>query len=621
MCGFAGAISLKDENNSTIAKAGETIAHRGPDYTGYYSDHLASFVHNRLSLLDVSSNGHQPFTDDQFVLLFNGELYNHRALRTLYLEDISFHSSSDTETLFHLLRKKGIEQTAGLLKGMFTFAWYEKQTGKLSICRDRLGIKPLFYAKIGHSFIFSSELKGIVNHFPTQIDRLRIQRAPLGEFEYSRKYTAFENVFQLEPGTVLTYDIHKDETRTSTFFRIRDLVDKNYYHELHRLPATEVMDEFRQLLENSVESMLMSDVGMGVMVSGGLDSSIIAAMAAKKMDGVNLFTANTVGRFSELYYAEKLAENIDRPLQKYNFEPEELLTKLASSTWFYESPIVVHSHAMAFQSVAGLIRENQIKCVLTGEGSDELFLGYPRLLARKWGKLINLPLTLTSAIYSKIPGLTRYLNLNKVNYDRDLLNMPFGYESQQNNEEYLDAYSFVNDKQMRSHHYISLEMLGRSLHSLLWRNDRMGMMRSIEARFPFLDEDILRFAANLPIKYKIGKTWQFHNYKHPFLIDKYIVRKATQKYLPAELAMRTKIGFSHYGYSFVTYQNGFFRNGFLANLLQLDEKATAQLENTKDQYLKAKLAAVEVWGRLYDLKQTIPEVSGHIHNHAELKVN
>lgn len=620
MCGFAGAISLTADNNTSIINAGKTIAHRGPDYTGYYSDQLASFVHNRLSLVDVSSNGHQPFQDDQYVLLFNGEIYNHRELRSRYLEGISFHSGSDTETLFYLLRKKGVEQTARLLKGMFAFAWYEKESGKLSVCRDRLGIKPLFYAKIGDSFIFSSELKGITSHFQTRIERLRIQSASPGDFEYSRKYTAFENVFQLEPGSVLTYDVHKNSIHSSIYFRIRDLVDKNYYDELHRLPATEVMDEFHRLLVNSVQSMLMSDVGMGVMVSGGLDSSVIAAIAAQKMDSLHLFTANTVGRFSELYYAEKVAEQVGKPLFKYNFEPEELLTKLAASTWFYESPIVVHSHAMAFQSVAGLIREKQIKCVLTGEGSDELFLGYPRLLTRNWDKLIKLPYSLTTAIYSKIPGLTRYLNLNKVNYDRDLLMMPFGYESQQNNEENMNAYAFVKDKLLRSQHFISLEMLGRSLHSLLWRNDRMGMMQSIEARFPFLDEDLLRFAANLPVKYKMGKSWQIHNYKHPFLIDKYIVRKTTEKYLTKELAMRTKIGFSHYGYSFVNYQHGFFRDGFLCNLLQLDQKATLLLEQTKDPYLKAKLAAVEIWGRLYDLKQSIPDVSDFLQKHATIKV-
>jgi asparagine synthase (glutamine-hydrolysing) len=619
MCGFAGSISLTAGDNILIKKTGQTIAHRGPDYTGYYSDTLASFVHNRLSLVDVSANGNQPFTDEQYVLLFNGELYNHKELKAAHLGDIAFHSSSDTETLFHLLRRKGVEQTAGLLKGMFSFAWYEKQTGRLFLCRDRLGIKPLFYSKIGDSFIFCSELKGITSNFPTRLDQLKIQRAGLGEFEYTRKYTAFENVFQLEPGTILSFNPHNDQTSITTYFRIKELVDKNYYDELHQMPAQEVMEEFHRLFYKSVESMMMSDVGMGVMTSGGLDSSIIAAMASK-MESVELFTANTVGRFSELGYAEKVANLVGRPLHVYDFQPEQLLTELAETTWYYESPIVVHSHSMAFQGVARLTREKQIKCILTGEGSDELFLGYPRLLTRNWDKLINLPFSLTTALYSKIPGLTRYLNLNKVNYDRDLLNMPFGYESRQNEEEYHEAYSFVNDKQLRSHHFISLEMLGRSLHSLLWRNDRMGMMQSIEARFPFLDEDVLRFAANVPIKYKIGKTWQLHNYKHPFLIDKYIVRKATQKYLPTELAMRTKIGFSHYGYQFVTYKDGFFRDGFLSSLLQLDKRATAHLENTKDPYLKAKLAAVEVWGRLYDLKQPIADVSGHVIQHAEMKI-
>ncbi len=608
MCGFAGITQTRNIDDSLLEGFAKTIIHRGPDHTGFYRDDHVGFIHNRLSLLDLSTNGHQPFVDDEHVLLFNGEIYNHQHLRKNMLAGQMFRSSSDTETLFYLLKKYGVEKTAKSIHGMFAFCWYDRKGLDLYLVRDRLGIKPLFYHTANGQFVFASELKVITEHAKPTLNVPTTMSAALGELEYTRLHTAFESLHQLEPGGILHVNATGGSVECSHYFKLTDLVDRSYYEELNSKDEKSLLAEFDRLFNHSVESMLMSDVGMGAFVSGGIDSSLIASVAGKHQR-IDMFTANILGKYSELPFSKMLSAHINQPLHVYDFQPEKLIDDLVRTTWYYESPIVVHSNAIPFQGVARLARETGVKAVLTGEGSDELFLGYPRLLTRKWDSLIKLPYTLTTALYKRIPGLTRYLNLNQTNYNRDLLYMPFGFERQSMMSAYNDAFGFVSDAEMRKDHILSIEMLGRGLHALLWRNDRMGMMHSIESRFPFLDEDVLKFAINAPISIKMGKTHRFHNYKHPFMIDKYIVRKHAEKYLPDSLNYREKKGFPLYGLLHMKVKNGFFRDGFIQEMFGLSQTGSVAMERDTDRYLLAKLACVEVWGRLFVRNESMDQVS------------
>lgn len=522
MCGFAGITGGSFINQETVRAMGETIHHRGPDHTGYYFDPHAGFVHNRLSLVDISSNGNQPFVDDRHVLLFNGEIYNHAQLRERHLGDISFISTSDTETLFHLLSRFGVRRTAEMIHGMFAFAWYDRQRSEISLVRDRIGIKPLFYMLRSGQLVFGSEQKALSCHFDLQADRLLVMSSTLGEIEYNRTHTPFTDLHQLEPGGILHFGAD-GALSTERYFRITDLVDKHFHGELDAMPYDSVEKEFERLLCRSVDSMMMSDVGMGSFISGGLDSSLITAIAARSQP-ITLYTANVVGRFSELDACRTVASHIGQTLHVYDYETGYFIRDLVRTTWHYESPITVHGSALPFNGVAGLARRTGTKAVITGEGSDELFLGYPRLLTRKFDRLLRLPYTIFDGLYAKVPGLTKYLNLKKHNYSNDLLYMPFIGDRKGDAIEYEEAYSFIADRKRASDQALTLEMLGRGLHSLLWRNDRVGMMHSIESRFPFLDEDLLRFAANLPVRMKIGVTGSLHNVKHPFRMDKKVVR-------------------------------------------------------------------------------------------------
>lgn len=607
MCGFAGVIQKEALPEDVLKAIAVTILHRGPDHTGYFRDERASFVHNRLSLVDLSENGHQPFVDDEHVLVFNGEIYNHARLRESHLPGGVFRSSSDTETLFHLLKRHGVEETCRLINGMFAFAWYERVSGEISIVRDRIGIKPLFYLSGSGRFVFSSELKGITSHFPVSLDKPVVMSAALGELENTRTHTAFESVRQLEPGHILRYRPSDGHVRCIRYFGIADLVDRDYHRELAGMPLPDLVDRFGELMRASVESMLMSDVGMGAFVSGGIDSSLIASIASRYQP-IRMFTANIMGKYSELPFSRMLAASIGQELHVSDFKPEDLVERIVRTTWHYESPIVVHLNAIPFQGVAWLARHNSTKAVLTGEGSDELFLGYPRLLTRRWDSLIKLPYDLTTKVYKRIPGLTRYLNLEKTNHGGDLLRMPLGFMGESMSDEYEQAFSFVGDRKKRADHIQTLNMMSRGLHSLLWRNDRMGMMHSIESRFPFLDEELMRFAVNLPLHAKIGRTSRFHNYKHPFLVDKYIVRKAAEKHLPDELNRREKKGFPLFGFANMKVAKGYFKGGFLQEFHRLTDRGVDLMESVTDPYLVNKMACVEIWGRLFARRERMEDV-------------
>lgn len=592
---------------------GETIHHRGPDHTGFYIDDRAGFVHNRLSLVDISSNGNQPFVDDRYVLLFNGEIYNHQRLRQEHLSDQPFVSTSDTETLFQLLSRYGVLQTSQWIRGMFAFAWYDRQSGQLQLVRDRIGIKPIFYLERQGGLAFASELKALSCHFELEPDRLLVMSSTLGELEYSRTQTAFRGVRQLEPGSILTYGSDGRLSHDS-YFRITDLVDKDYHRELHRMSYDDLEQECERLLGLSVASMMMSDVGMGAFVSGGLDSSLITSMASR-LQPITMYTANVVGKYSELEACRAVSRHIRQTLHIYDYQPEFFLRDLVRTTWHYESPITVHGSALPFNGVAGLARRTGTKAVITGEGSDELFLGYPRLLTRKLDGLLRLPYAVFDRLYSTIPGLTKYLNLKKHNYSNDLLYLPFIGERKGDASDYIEAYGFVADRKAAQDHALTLEMLGRGLHSLLWRNDRVGMMHSIESRFPFLDEDLLRFAANIPIPLKIGRVGHLHNIKHPFRMDKKVVRTLARKYVPSGIEKIEKKGFVIFGHGSLRIASGFFRDGFLTDLLGLGHREAGLLESKTDSYLLAKLAQVEIWGRLFIRREKPDDVELQVGRH------
>lgn len=600
MCGIAGFLNTQHKliDEANLYKMLDLQQHRGPDAKGiYYNGHIG-LAHNRLSLLDLSANGNQPFEDDQFALIYNGEIYNFQALKAK-LPPRSYVSSSDTEVLFHALKVWGIDETLKSIRGMYAFAWFNKVTNQLVLARDRIGIKPLFFALDNQQgYWFASEVKAILEVVACTPNPIKILFSGLGVLEKSRFETAWDNVFHVRPGTYVT--INSRGHQETTYYDIADDVTESRYNELNRSSFTSVLGELDQLFDAAVKRMLISDAPMGAYVSGGIDSSLIALYAARHQSEFKLFTANVLGKYSEFKDAQLLAENLGKPLYDYKFEKEMALRDWAKVTWHYESPIVVHFNAIPFSNVSGLAHHEQVKAVLTGEGSDELFLGYPKLLTRKYDAFIKSPFNLLKSIYKAIPKLSSYVS--NAGGSQDLLGLfeqaSQNFTRQLIRERGIHAYDFLPENQ-RKEQYLTAQMMQEGIVSLLWRNDRMGMINSIEARFPFLDEAIVSFAMNLPVKFKIGRTGRFHNYKHPFLIDKYIVRKLAEKKLPDSLTFKTKNGFPTYGLRHVKINPAFFRGGYLAEILKLDSRQVEYMSSNFSAYHMALLGSVEVWSKVF----------------------
>ena len=610
MCGISGFINSKSsskEKASILRNMIEIQNHRGPDSNGTYIDEIIGLAHNRLSLLDLSTHGSQPFEDEDHVLIYNGEIYNYLDIKK-QLPERQYKSTSDTEVLFWTLKAIGVLETLKKLNGMFAFAWYEKKTNKLFLCRDRLGIKPLFYGtdKNGN-FVFASELKTIVRLFDFEADPIKVMYASLGILEKSIDFTAFKNLNHLTPGTYI--EIGDGKIVTNEYFNLLDLVDEAEYKRLNNSTAEVATAQFEDILKKSTESMLVSDAPMGCFVSGGIDSSILSHYASQYREDLKLFTANVLGKYSEFNDAKTLATSLNKELFDYKYSKEKALEDFAEVVYHYDSPLITHFNAIAFSKVASLARLKKVKAVLTGEGADELFLGYPKLLTQKYNSLIQAPYTFINSIYSKIPGLSGYIN--KSSRSEGLLSI-LEMGSQNFTRQYLrnsgiEKYGFLPRKEALEA-YQTAEMLQDRLVSLLWRNDRMGMIHSIESRFPFLDENMLKFSLNLPTRFKIGRINKFYNYKHPFMIDKRIVRQASERFLPQKLVYKKKFGFATHDLREVKVKHDFFKNGIIAEYLGLSNQGLNHLTNSISDYHLALLASTELWAKIFIQKLEISEV-------------
>lgn len=620
MCGISGFFNPYSAKlpETILQDFGRVLHHRGPDAFNYYYRGNIGLAHNRLSLLDLSEQGNQPFENEQGVLIYNGEIYNYLELKKQYLEDrnIAFRSTSDTEVLFYLLQYEGIEKTLSLIKGMFAFAYFDKKRDQLYLCRDRIGIKPLFYSLTADGTLyFSSEIKALLSVVELKIDKIRALYSVAGILDKGRDYSIFENVKHAMPGHFIQYSA--PNFTSQCFFKLSDYVDATLYQKLEISTPHQVIETFQDTFQKVIQGMLMSDAPMGAFVSGGIDSSLISAIATRQQP-IQLFTANVVGKFSEVQDARRLSSQLNTPLTEYAFQPEYFLRDLVQCTWHMETPIIMHTSAVPFSGVAKLARANNVKAVLTGEGSDELFLGYPRLLTKRYDRLIRGPLELLNWLYNAVPGLKRYvLKHTETQVASTLELLTQKYQRQILRQEELEYLEHIPAKE-RADSYLSFQMMYEGIVALLWRNDRMGMMHSIEARFPYLGEEIIKLALNLPIKYKIGSTSKFYNYKHPFLIDKWIIRQTAQRYIDSSLSHKVKNGFPMYGYNHLKIDGQLFQDGFIQELLDLNRQQMTYFAAHTDKYILAKFLALEIWGKLFVYKQDIPNMEQQLQAYVTL---
>ncbi|WP_160724067.1 asparagine synthase (glutamine-hydrolyzing) [Bacillus sp. USDA818B3_A] len=547
MCGFIGCVHDKTQNYSDEQKQlfknmNDLITHRGPDDDGFYYDDHIQFGFRRLSIIDIES-GHQPLTyeNERYWIIFNGEIYNYVELREeLLKEGLSFATSSDTEVIIALyshLKEKAVEK----LRGMFGFVIWDKQEQTLYGARDPFGIKPFFYLEDGGRTFFASEKKSILLALENDVLNYDALQHYLTYQFVPEPDTLSEGIKKLEPGHYFTKKIGSP------------MVMKKYW-KAHFKPVQKTEADFtkeiRDVLFDSVEKHMRSDVPVGSFLSGGIDSSIIASIAKEFHPAIKTFSVGFEHNgFSEIDVAKETAEKLGVENISYIISPEEYMNEIPKIMWHMDDPLADPA-CVPLYFVAREARKH-VTVVLSGEGADELFGGYniyrePQSL-EVFNKIPRVGKVLLRGIAGMMPegmkgksfierGVTpmeeRYIGNAKMFTEaekRDLLNV---YREGLN---YLDV---TNPLYQESRGYDPVDRMQYiDIHTwmrgdILLKADRVTMAHSLELRVPFLDKEVFEVASKIPTSLKTANG-----------TTKYILRKAAEGVVPEHVLNRKKLGF------------------------------------------------------------------------------
>ncbi len=606
MCGIFGMVlkQTKLVSDDFILKFGIIQNYRGPDYTGVFTHENIGLGHNRLSIIDVHTKANQPFQDSEHVLVYNGEIYNFKELRS-YTPDISYQTSSDTEVLFYLLKIHGIEKTLSLIEGMFAFAFYDKRTRELVLARDRFGIKPLHYYEQGGEIYFASEIKTLWKNLPLSLNTSIVLDAFYGGAENHFFKTPFNQVYNLAPGHYIKINDNKITSNTC-YFDLTEEFDESKYAQYKKKSRSEVQEEFDSLMNASVKKMMVSDVKIASMASGGIDSSVITALSSR-YEKLDIFTANISDYNSELDDVILLSKTLNLNLHVQNYKRQDFINNFAAITWQYEAPIVSNVNAIPFAMLSQLANKKGVRVVLTGEGSDELFLGYPSIHFDRIYKSIKLPFKILGDLVNKIPGISPYMKkINPAKQENFVHLLTRDFDRQEHRQLFNEKHKGLPASD-RQYVFSTLNLMREHMLGLLHRNDRMGMMSSIEARFPFLDEALVKFGIHVPYHYKYRYIPRYYNKKHPYLFDKSLVRDCLKHELPKQLLYKNKWGFGQNANYLVKFKPGTFTEGYLKEVLGLSSQTEKYMLQNYPSYILSKLLAIEVFGRLYGLGNSVEE--------------
>lgn len=547
MCGFIGCVhdktqNYRDEEKQLFKNMNDIITHRGPDDDGYYYDDHIQFGFRRLSIIDIES-GHQPLTyeNERYWIIFNGEIYNYVELREeLLKEGLTFSTSSDTEVIIALyshLKEKAVER----LRGMFAFVIWDKQEQTLYGARDPFGIKPFFYMEDGDRTFFASEKKSIL---------LAIENDVL-DYDSLQHYLTYQ--FVPEPDT-LSEGIKKLEPGHYFTKKIGSKMEMNRYWKAHFHPVLKSEDDFvkeiRDILFDSVEKHMRSDVPVGSFLSGGIDSSIIASIAKQFHPAIKTFSVGFEHNgFSEIDVAKETAEKLGVENISYVITPEEYMKEVPKIIWHMDDPLADPA-CVPLYFVAREARKH-VTVVLSGEGADELFGGYN--IYREPGDL---------EIFNKIPRVGKVLlkgiadmlpegMKGKSFIERGVTPMEQRYignakmfEEEEKREllsvyrEGLNYTDITKPLYEESRGYDPVDrMQFIDIHTwmrgdILLKADKMTMAHSLELRVPFLDKAVFEVASKIPTSLKTANG-----------TTKYVLRKAAEGVVPDHVLNRRKLGF------------------------------------------------------------------------------
>jgi len=577
MCGIAGFIDKVDsqEANRTLDEMIKHIRYRGPDDIGFWyeSNEGIGLAHSRLSILDLTSTGHQPMhsISGRYVIVYNGEIYNHLHIRSKLESEgyTSWKGHSDTETLLAAIEHWGVEKSILKCTGMFAFAVWDKNKKALTLGRDRLGEKPLYYGWINGVFLFASELKALKIHrsFTADIDYQALELY-LKFMSVPAPHSIYKNIYKVEPGCLVAVKLDQSVNHFKYWDNAKNiqLSATNKYQNTYQ----ETKLQLERMLTRTVGDQMVADVTVGAFLSGGIDSSLIVALmqkhSSKKVKTYSISFDDE--RYDEASYAESVANYIGTDHKVQKVTAEHLLNIVPKLPYIYDEPFSDSSQIPTY--LVSRFASEEVKVVLSGDGADELFGGYNRyvLTQKYWEKIRKSPQVMRNILASGfkifseqtwdmlikriariIPSTDIEMFGNKIHKAASFINSMNDFELYQRlvfiEKEPESVLNTVHDCDFLQNHYDKISTLDNTIETImaldqlvclpsdiLTKVDRAAMANSLETRIPFLDHEIVEYSWSMPLEYKISKG-----------IGKKILRDILYQHIPAELFDRPKRGF------------------------------------------------------------------------------
>jgi asparagine synthase (glutamine-hydrolysing) len=588
VCGIAGCVVAAggEPDRERLERMGDALAHRGPDDHGIEVVGSVGLVHRRLSIVDTSPAGHQPMraAAGDWWLTYNGEVFNHAELRR-ELNGVEWRGGSDSETLVEALARWG-EDAIGRCNGLYAYAAVDLRRRRVLLVRDRFGVKPLYVARHDGALWFASEIRALLEAgLPRRVRPLVLRHAVETGWA-NGPATPVDGIDRVLPGTVVEIDLDTLAAAARRWYDPLAAVDPERMAALGRAPREEAAAAVEDALRESVRRRLMADVPLGTMCSGGLDSSLITAIAAEA-GTVHAFNARIVDQpdADEGEWARAVADHTGVELHTLEMDAARWRERLVGVVRHIEYPLT-HESSVPMAAIAELARANGVKVLLSGEGADELFGGYDWVhhhdfadffargrraeaaVRRAYRALQRRGVLASRAIPDPIPGPFE----EATEYERGWI------------ERGRAAYAHDRGVRRRLEGDMAAD-LGTYLPHLLNRQDKSTMMHSVETRVPFLDPDVVGLALNLPLEARIEPE------------RKAPLRALARRLLPPAVADRGKVGF---GFGTAAYLSGavrpeFMRDGALREVFGLDMEAWS--ERLRHAGTELRHVTAEIWLR------------------------
>lgn len=558
MCGIAGFCNHPKNWEENIKKMNERMYHRGPDAGGIWANEDASVVfgHRRLSIVDLSANGAQPMhsASGRYVCVFNGEIYNYKTIRDKLLAEkkvTAFKGTSDTEVLLEAFEAYGVKETIAMCKGMFAIALLDKKTGKLTLIRDRIGEKPLYYGFVNGSFVFASDLGSIaaLEDFHNEIDTKVLQIYFIHGY-IPAPYSIYQDIYKLDAGCMLEIDAPYQKPQISTYWSVREAARYGQEHPFQG-SRQEAADELERLLKASIKDQMVADVPVGAFLSAGIDSStIVALMQAQSNQKVRSFTIGMNDpKYNEATFAKEIAKHLGTEHTELYITEEDAKAVIPKLAWMFAEPFADSSQIPTYL-VSKMTREH-VTVSLSGDAGDELFCGYMTYpsIDRIWGKMKNYPYglrKLCSELVLHCPigknhqllqtkayllGAKSPEHLYELSNAQEAANLDIALEKEVHSYKHNEMpYGYLEDTQNR---IMLMDMEVYHPDDILVKVDRTAMAVSLETRVPMLDKDVVEFAWTIPMEYK-KKDGE----------GKLVLKDVLYRYVPKEMMDRPKKGFS-----------------------------------------------------------------------------